>query len=152
MKQLAWSFLVIFQPIFAKIGVYTNDRLILQVLSHTHTHTPCIQVSYIISAIQAGAIGTQACNEAVNSIQSIVGDLETTAMFCSAGALNREPGNETSFSEHRMEILATAKKLVDNTKQLVSSAGEWMLLYSCSGHYYDDSFSLSSRWHSGDAC
>ncbi len=46
-----------------------------------------LQVSYMVSAIQAGAIGTQACNEAVSAIGSIVGDLETTAMFCTAGAL-----------------------------------------------------------------
>ena len=44
----------------------------------------------MVSAIQAGAIGTQACNEAISSIAGIVGDLETTAMFCTAGALNAE--------------------------------------------------------------
>ncbi len=49
-----------------------------------------IQVSGVIVALQAGAVGTQACNEAIQSIGSIVGDLETTAMFCTAGALNPE--------------------------------------------------------------
>ena len=46
----------------------------------------------MVSAIQAGAVGTQACNEAITTISSIVGDLETTAMFCTAGALNAEEG------------------------------------------------------------
>lgn len=46
-----------------------------------------LQVSYIISDIQAGAVGTQACNDAVLAISGIVGDLETTAMFCTASAL-----------------------------------------------------------------
>lgn len=58
------------------------------------------QVSYIVSAIQAGAVGTQACNEAISTIMGIIGDLETTAMFCTAGALNPE-GKPGSFSDHR---------------------------------------------------
>ena len=58
------------------------------------------QVSYVVAAIQAGAVGTQACNEAIATIQSIVGDLETTAMFCTAGALNPE-GKVGVFHEHR---------------------------------------------------
>ena len=53
-----------------------------------------------MSAIQAGAVGTQACNEAIATIMGIVGDLETTAMFCTAGALNPE-GKPGSFAEHR---------------------------------------------------
>ena len=81
------------------------------------------KVSHVVSAIQAGAIGTQACNEAIASINGIVGDLETTAMFATAGALNEEGDGGTSFSEHRVNILETAKKLVEDTKRLVSSAG-----------------------------
>ncbi len=58
------------------------------------------KVSRTVSAIQAGAVGTQACNEAIATIMGIVGDLETTAMFCTAGALNPE-GEVGSFAEHR---------------------------------------------------
>ena len=114
----------------------------------------------MVAAIQAGAVGTQACNEAIATIQSIVGDLETTAMFCTAGALNPE-GKVGSFPGHRyiynnlfllicvcllrgfvytfsfmidisiylsiyptdrVDILETAKQLVEDTKRLVSSA------------------------------
>ena len=81
------------------------------------------KVSHVVSAIQAGAIGTQACNEAIASINGIVGDLETTAMFATAGALNEDGEGGASFSEHRVNVLETAKILVEDTKSLVSSAG-----------------------------
>ena len=79
------------------------------------------QVGYVLSTIQSGAVGTQACNEAVSAIKGLVGDIETTAMFARAGALNRE-GQIGVFAEHRDQILETAKRLVDDTKRLVSSA------------------------------
>ena len=44
-------------------------------------------MSYVLTDIQAGAVGTQACSDACNAIAGIIGDLETTAMFCTAGAL-----------------------------------------------------------------
>ena len=82
------------------------------------------KVSHVVSAIQAGAIGTCACNEAIASINGIVGDLETAAMFVvTAGALNEEGDGGTSFSKHRVNILEMANKLVEDTKHLVSSAG-----------------------------
>ncbi len=58
------------------------------------------KVSETVSAFQAGAVGTQACNEAIATIMGIIGDLETTAMFCTAGALNPE-GQAGTFAEHR---------------------------------------------------
>ena len=67
--------------------------LVLQLLLMLYfVYYVLLQVSYVVSAIQAGAVGTQACNEAITTISSIVGDLETTAMFCTAGALNPEEG------------------------------------------------------------
>lgn len=63
-----------------------------------------LQVSYVVGAVQAGAVGTQACNEAIANIQGIVSDLETTAMFCTAGALNPE-GKVGSFPEHRSDTI-----------------------------------------------
>ena len=80
------------------------------------------KVSHVVSAIQAGGIGTQAFNEAITSINSITGDLETTAMFAATGVLNEVGDGDTSFSEHRVNILETAKKLVEDIKHLVSSA------------------------------
>lgn len=62
-----------------------------------------------MSAVQSAAVGTQACNEAVATIKGIMGDIETTAMFARAGALNPE-SEGSSFAEHRESILETAKK------------------------------------------
>ena len=42
----------------------------------------------MLSALQAGAQGTQACINAVSSIEGIIGDLETTIMFANAATLN----------------------------------------------------------------
>uniref|UniRef100_A0A1X7VGP0 FERM domain-containing protein n=1 Tax=Amphimedon queenslandica TaxID=400682 RepID=A0A1X7VGP0_AMPQE len=79
-------------------------------------------VGVVIATIQKGAVGTQACTEAINKIQGIVGDLETSAMFATAGALTTE-GEAESLSEACHQIVETAKTLVDDTKRLVSSAG-----------------------------
>ena len=48
-----------------------------------------------MSSIQAGAIGTQACNEAISTIDGIVGDLETTSLFSTAGALNPDESGKS---------------------------------------------------------
>ena len=80
------------------------------------------KVSYVVAAIQAGAVGTQACNEALTTIQSIVADLETMAMFCTAGALNPE-GKIGSFAEHRYNIRSTVFVFVHTyTSQVQYSA------------------------------
>ena len=75
----------------------------------------------MLASIQAGAVGTQACNDAIATIMGLVGDLDTTTMFCTAGALHSEDKLGT-FAEHRVNILETAKVLVEDTKKLVSSA------------------------------
>ena len=67
-----------------------------------------IQVAHILAAIQAGAVGTQACNEAVDSINGVVSDLETAAMFATAGALTSD-GPKGTFTEHCQSIVETAK-------------------------------------------
>ena len=87
----------------------------------SHVHTYCIaylfttlysiQVGYVLAAIQAGAVGTQACNEAIANIKGIVGDLETSAMFVTAGALMTD-GPKGTFTEHCHNIVETAKVYV----------------------------------------
>lgn len=42
-------------------------------------------VAGLLSALQAGSRGTQACLSALSSLDTLVVDLETTAMFASAG-------------------------------------------------------------------
>ncbi|XP_054892455.1 talin-2a [Poeciliopsis prolifica] len=78
------------------------------------------KVSLVLSALQAGNRGTQACITAASAVSGIIADLDTTIMFASAGTLNAE--NDESFADHRENILKTAKALVEDTKMLVSGA------------------------------
>ncbi|XP_028426360.1 talin-2a isoform X1 [Perca flavescens] len=78
------------------------------------------KVSLVLSALQAGNKGTQACITAASAVSGIIADLDTTIMFASAGTLNAE--NDESFADHRENILKTAKALVEDTKMLVSGA------------------------------
>ncbi|XP_036431973.1 LOW QUALITY PROTEIN: talin-2 [Colossoma macropomum] len=78
------------------------------------------KVSMVLSALQAGNKGTQACITAASSVSGIIADLDTTIMFASAGTLNAE--NDESFADHRENILKTAKALVEDTKLLVAGA------------------------------
>jgi talin len=80
------------------------------------------KVSNMVAALKSGSKGTQACNEAVSTISGLIGDLETTAMFAAAGALQNEAAG-TAFAEHRENILLNAKVLVEDTKYLVGAAG-----------------------------
>lgn len=64
------------------------------------------QVSLVLSALQAGNKGTQACITAASAVSGIIADLDTTIMFASAGTLN--PENEESFADHRCSDLATS--------------------------------------------
>ncbi|KAE8296300.1 Talin-2 [Larimichthys crocea] len=78
------------------------------------------KVSLVLSALQAGNKGTQACITAASAVSGIIADLDTTIMFASAGTLN--PENDESFADHRESILKTAKALVEDTKLLVAGA------------------------------
>uniref|UniRef100_A0A3Q3JC77 FERM domain-containing protein n=1 Tax=Monopterus albus TaxID=43700 RepID=A0A3Q3JC77_MONAL len=78
------------------------------------------KVSLVLSALQAGNKGTQACITAASAVSGIIADLDTTIMFASAGTLH--PENEESFADHRESILKTAKVLVEDTKLLVAGA------------------------------
>ncbi|XP_062512011.1 talin-like [Corticium candelabrum] len=79
------------------------------------------KVTFVLSALQAGAQGTQACINAVSAIEGIIGDLETTIMFATASTLNPDREGD-SFADHREDVLRTAKTLVEDTKKLVSGA------------------------------
>ena len=62
--------------------------------------SPFSQVSFVLAALQAGARGTQACINAASTVSGIIGDLDTTIMFASAGTLN-DDGSE-SFADQRL--------------------------------------------------
>lgn len=56
----------------------------------------------MLSALQAGNKGTQACITAATAVSGIIADLDTTIMFASAGTLNAE--NDESFADHRLVL------------------------------------------------
>lgn len=53
----------------------------------------------MLSALQAGNKGTQACITAATAVSGIIADLDTTIMFATAGTLNAENGE--TFADHR---------------------------------------------------
>lgn len=59
------------------------------------------------------------------TLSGIVGDLETTIMFATAGTLRAQADNnndEDNYLSHRENVLRCAKALVDDTRPLVASA------------------------------
>ena len=58
-----------------------------------------VKVSNVLLALQAGSRGTQACINAASTVSGIIGDLDTTIMFATAGSLNAD--QEDLFSDHR---------------------------------------------------
>lgn len=83
----------------------------------------CCQVSKVLAALQAGSRGTQACINAASTVSGIIGDLDTTIMFATAGTLHAENDDE-KFADHRENILKTAKALVEDTKTLVAGMSD----------------------------
>lgn len=79
------------------------------------------KVSQVLATLQSGSRGTQACINAASTVSGIIGDLDTTIMFATAGTLHAEDEHDT-FSDHRENILKTAKALVEDTKTLVAGA------------------------------
>lgn len=77
----------------------------------------------MLAALQAGSRGTQACINAASTVSGIIGDLDTTIMFATAGTLHAENDDE-KFADHRENILKTAKALVEDTKTLVAGTSD----------------------------
>ena len=86
-------FFVIFFVCLKTFGLYFLH------LPHPLTFPLCPQVSLVLSALQAGNKGTQACITAATAVSGIIADLDTTIMFATAGTLNAE--NNETFADHR---------------------------------------------------
>uniref|UniRef100_A0A5S6Q7X7 FERM domain-containing protein n=1 Tax=Trichuris muris TaxID=70415 RepID=A0A5S6Q7X7_TRIMR len=97
-----------------------QDNFSKQDLADGARHT-VESVALVLAALRMGAKGTQACINAASTVSGIIGDLDTTIMFATAGTLNPEREGEV-FSDHREAILRTAKALVEDTKALVAGA------------------------------
>lgn len=85
-----------------------------------------LQVSLVLSALQAGNKGTQACITAESAVSGIIADLDTTIMFASAGTLN--PENEESFADHRYSDLAARGAGTLRNKELPAPQKELIVL------------------------
>ncbi|XP_068208058.1 talin-2-like [Palaemon carinicauda] len=79
------------------------------------------KASHVLAALQAGSRGTQACIDANSTVAGIIGDLDTTVMFASAGTLSAD-GEGEKFSDHRDNIMKDSLTLDENAKALVAGA------------------------------
>lgn len=103
----------------ASAGARVDDAYTLSEISSSARNVS-EKVSQVLAALQAGSRGTQACINAANTVSGIIGDLDTTIMFATAGTLHSD--NDGNFADHREHILKTAKALVEDTKVLVAGA------------------------------
>ncbi|KAK0087903.1 hypothetical protein PV325_013782 [Microctonus aethiopoides] len=105
------------------VGVYQSSPRDTYQQREVSEHGKIIteKVSQVLAALQAGSRGTQACINAASTVSGIIGDLDTTIMFATAGTLHAENEGDT-FADHRENILKTAKALVEDTKTLVAGA------------------------------
>lgn len=63
------------------------------------------RVQEVLAALHEGSRGTQACINAANTVSGIIGDLDTTIMFATAGSLNPQKNSE-NFGDHRWDNAA----------------------------------------------
>ncbi|XP_055324815.1 talin-2 isoform X2 [Sitodiplosis mosellana] len=103
----------------ASSGARVDDAYSLSEISSS-ARSVSEKVAQVLAALQAGSKGTQACINAANTVSGIIGDLDTTIMFATAGTLHSD--NDGNFADHREHILKTAKALVEDTKVLVAGA------------------------------
>merc|ERR1719249_460425 len=107
-----------------------NDSFVLRDVSDNARNVG-EKCSNVLSTLNAIARGTHALENAANTVSGILGDLDTTIMFATAGTLNADQDDEvfaenvtisTIYNDHRENILKTAKALVEDTKTLVAGA------------------------------
>merc|ERR1719204_2137201 len=97
-----------------------NDSFVLRDVSENARNVG-EKCSNVLSTLNALARGTHALENAANTVSGILGDLDTTIMFATAGTLNADMDEEI-FADHREHILKTAKALVEDPKTLVAGA------------------------------
>lgn len=75
-------------------------------------------VSKVVAAIKEGSKGLQICLTAIETIDEIIGDLDTAIVFATAGQL--DPLDKTdSFSNYKESILLSTKELTSDIKSLI---------------------------------
>merc|ERR1719204_1128297 len=99
--------------------VTPSDTVILRNVSD-NARSVSEKCSHVLSALSAANTGTHELEKAATTVSGILGDLDTTIMFATAGTYVEE--GDHNFSDHRENILTTAKALVEDTKTLVAGA------------------------------
>ena len=75
----------------------------------------------LLTGVNTLAKKAQALDDVTNALAGLVSNLDTTIMFTSAGTLELEDENST-FADHREDILRLAQVLVQDVKTLLSSS------------------------------
>ena len=65
-----------------------------QDLNEFNTINPFFQCEQVLHALKAAAIGIGVLDGAVKTVSGIIGDMDTTIMFASAGTLNADNDGE----------------------------------------------------------
>ncbi len=60
----------------------------------------------VLSALNAASTGTHALENAANTVSGIIGDLDTTIMFATAGTLNAEDGDDAFAGRFHVEAVS----------------------------------------------
>merc|ERR1719373_401227 len=97
-----------------------NDSFVLRDVSDNARNVG-EKCANVLSSLNALARGTHALENAANTVSGILGDLDTTIMFATAGTLNADTDEEV-FADNNVTVLKTAKALVEDTKTLVAGA------------------------------
>ena len=66
---------------------------------HEDSRSVVERIASLLAVLQQGAKGTQACINAAHTVSGIIGDLDTTIMFATAGTLTADSGD--TFADHR---------------------------------------------------
>lgn len=78
------------------------------------------KVTQVLTALQTGSRGTQACIDAANEITNLISDLETSIKFASAGALQNEDESK-EFCDFKKQILQCAQDMTEQMKKLITA-------------------------------
>ena len=85
-----------------------NDSFVLRDVSENARNVG-EKCSNVLSSLNALARGTHALENAANTVSGILGDLDTTIMFATAGTLNADTDEEVFAGEYEHELLLAIK-------------------------------------------
>ena len=78
-------------------------------------------VATLVSALRAGAKGVVACEQAIEAIGNVIGDLDMALVFAAAGQLDPTDKGD-KFNNYKQTILDGSRDLTNDAKGLVAGA------------------------------